>query len=363
VGRGREASTVADGDCHEANTCRLLRVRWPLVFLIACKAHPHKEIVLELDRQSPVCRAGITDAVGIDRALEVLRPRLDEMGAGVALERRDDKLVIELPIDTDAEFVGMMQELALRTATVEMKVVDDDSPYMAEQFKHVASDPDAAAMGIRAESDRGQAGPRERHSCWLRADDRDADVTVDDARAMGCVVRASKIDDGKVSCRVTGRKVIETYLAKLAKQDPTFAIPGDRQVGFELVASRHDRTDKPRYWRTYYLEREAGLTGASIANVSRAFDPDVVFPVVVIDFTSEGAKRFEELTARIIGKQLATILDDKVKSTVVINAPLHGSRASIKMDGSDDDSVTERDELVEILRIGALPCPLRPVAR
>src|SRR5262249_32649431 len=62
----------------------------------------------------------------------------------------------------------------------------------------------------------------------------------------------------------------------------------------------------------------------------------------------------------IVGQKLATILDDKVKSAPIINGAIKGGRASITMGGSDADrQIKERDELVNVLRTGSLPAPLR----
>ena len=69
---------------------------------------------------------------------------------------------------------------------------------------------------------------------------------------------------------------------------------------------------------------------------------------------------FGDLTGEIVGKKLATILDDKVKSAPIINGAIRGGRASITMGGSDPvRQEQERNELVNVLKTGSLPAPLK----
>ncbi|NJM91061.1 MAG: hypothetical protein HC863_02010 [Myxococcales bacterium] len=69
---------------------------------------------------------------------------------------------------------------------------------------------------------------------------------------------------------------------------------------------------------------------------------------------------FGDLTAQVVGKKVATILDDRVKSAPIINGAIRGGRASITMGGSDPQR-QERDanDLVGVLKTGSLPAPLK----
>jgi preprotein translocase subunit SecD len=81
---------------------------------------------------------------------------------------------------------------------------------------------------------------------------------------------------------------------------------------------------------------------------------------VLLDFNRYGSRVFGDLTSQIVGKKLATILDDKIKSAPYINGPIRGGRASITMGGSDvQHQEHEREELVNVLKTGSLPAPLR----
>ena len=131
-------------------------------------------------------------------------------------------------------------------------------------------------------------------------------------------------------------------------------MPDDRQIGFERAGTS---------WRTYYLERAAQLTGSDVANAAGSYDPNTNQPIVLLDFNRAGTERLADLTARNVGRKLATVLDDQVRSAPIINGTISGGRVAITMGGSElKEQEKERDELVNVLRTGSLPAPLREVS-
>ena len=79
-------------------------------------------------------------------------------------------------------------------------------------------------------------------------------------------------------------------------------------------------------------------------------------PGVMLEFDRDGAHTFGELTTRITGKKLATILDGTVRSAPIIMGPIRGGRASISLGAGTDVHVAK--ELALVLEVGALPAPL-----
>ena len=77
-------------------------------------------------------------------------------------------------------------------------------------------------------------------------------------------------------------------------------------------------------------------------------------PYVALEFNARGAKQFDELTGRNVGKRLAIILDNTVYSAPVIRERISGGRASIT--GNFD--IKEARDLAIVLRAGALPAPV-----
>ena len=81
-------------------------------------------------------------------------------------------------------------------------------------------------------------------------------------------------------------------------------------------------------------------------------------PVVSIEFTSEGAKKFYNVTSRNIGKPLAILLDGEPISAPNIQEAIGGGKAQI----SGNFSITEMKDLVIKLKAGALPVPIEIVS-
>lgn len=105
---------------------------------------------------------------------------------------------------------------------------------------------------------------------------------------------------------------------------------------------------------TYTLERKILMTGEVIADARVRPSTQLEGPYVELVLNSRGAKLFEELTATNVNRQLAIVLDGKVKSAPVIRERIGGGRASIT--GNFD--LREARDLAIVLRAGALPAPV-----
>ncbi|HWU89470.1 MAG TPA: protein translocase subunit SecD [Kofleriaceae bacterium] len=310
-------------------------------------------------------KSALANAVG------TIRERIDEKGvAEPSVVQKDDQIVVELP-GLDDEIKAQTRDVIARSAKLEFKVVDNNSPYMSKLYAHVGAqgkenkptDPRAITDGIQAEIDtwRPDDGGGAQQDYYLKAEDRTKKLPLDEARRLNCVKKTDKVklEDGEVSCTIKGRDILQRYLDDLAKSNPEFKVPDDRQIGYELVEPRDAQQQHP-YWRTYYLDRAIKLTGTSISNAQGSYDPNTNRPVVLLDFNRYGSRVFGDLTAQIVGKKLATILDETVKSAPTINGAIRGGRAMITMGGGDPHrQEIERDELVNVLRTGSLPAPLR----
>jgi preprotein translocase subunit SecD len=305
-------------------------------------------------------------------AIVTIRERIDEKGiAEPTVVEKGDEILVELP-GLNKETIQETRGIIARTAKLEFKVVDDGSEFMRKVFAKVGSEgkegnpTDLAAIKdeIRAEIDqwRPEDGGGMHTDYYLTAYDRRELVPVEVAKEIDCPERNDRklVKDGKVECKVPGKYVIERYLANLAKADPSFKLPDDRQIGYELNEAAPDAKDDRSYWRSYYLDREVKLTGSAISDAMGSYDPNTNRPIVLLDFNRYGSRVFGDLTAEIVGKKLATILDDKVKSAPIINGAIRGGRASITMGGSEPTrQEQERDELVNVLKTGSLPAPLK----
>jgi preprotein translocase subunit SecD len=308
----------------------------------------------------------------LTNAVSTIRERIDVMGVSEpTVVEKGDQIIVELP-GLDDEVKAQTRDVIARSAKLEFKVVDNGSEYMRKLYAHVGAkgkentptDPRAILDGIQAEVDTWtpDSGGGRQQDWYLKAYDRKEHLTPEAARKIGCVAKHEKLKvdaDGKVECNIKGRDVIQRFIEDLAKEKPEFKVPDTHQIGYELVEPRDTEETRP-YWRSYYLDRAIRLTGTSISNAGGSYDPNTNRPIVLLDFNRYGSRVFGDLTAQIVGKKLATILDDAVKSAPIINGAIRGGRASITMGGGDPQrQEIERNELVNVLKTGSLPAPLK----
>ena len=99
------------------------------------------------------------------------------------------------------------------------------------------------------------------------------------------------------------------------------------------------------------------LTGADLKSATTVFDQNTGNPSVSIEFLEDGSKKFEEITARNIGKPLAIILDGEIVSAPQVNEKIIGGVAQI----SGGFTLEEANKLEVQLNAGALPVPVKLV--
>jgi preprotein translocase subunit SecD len=310
----------------------------------------------------------------LHNAVNTIRERIDEKGiAEPSVIERGDQVIVELPNLAD-DVLQRIRDIIARTAKLEFKVVDNNAPFMSKVFAKVTGDPArnippdplAAELGIQATPDGWIPDTGTKQSdYYLFASDRDEAVSIEEAKEIeGCWSREAEIaagDSGKIRCHVTGSRLMDRYFAAIAKDDPSYKIPDDRQIAYEYIDQVQDsETHEKPYWRSYYLDRAVRLSGSAVSEAVTSYDPQTNHPVVLVDFNRYGGRVFGDLTAANVGKKVATILDGKVKSAPIINGPIRGGRCSITMGGSNV-TVQEKEavDLVSVLKTGSLPAPLR----
>ncbi|WP_299430075.1 protein translocase subunit SecD [uncultured Meiothermus sp.] len=95
------------------------------------------------------------------------------------------------------------------------------------------------------------------------------------------------------------------------------------------------------------------LTGTDLRTANASFD-QFGRPQVDMEFTAEGAQKFEEATRANVNRQLAVVLDDKVFTAPNIRQAIGGGRAVIE----GLASVQESSDIALVLRSGSLPVEL-----
>ena len=312
----------------------------------------------------------------LSQAVKTITDRIDARGvAEPTVIEKDDQILVELP-GLDAENIQRIRELIARTAKLEFKVVVDDTDndtFMQRIYSRVVGgqqggetvDAVAKELGITAHPDSWnleRKADKVFNDWYLTAYDREESLDIPAARKQGCYRKDLPVKDGKVRCKVTGRTLIERYLAAIAAEDPTLKVPDNRQIGFEKVTPdpSAERADKREFWRTYYLDRTVHLTGSSVSEAQVSYDPNTLRPEVVVHFDRHGGREWGTLTGANVGKKIAIILDEEVKSAPIIQGAITQGATTITMGGADPHrQEAEAQDLVNVLKTGSLPAPLK----
>ncbi len=134
------------------------------------------------------------------------------------------------------------------------------------------------------------------------------------------------------------------------KEEAEKAIKPEMKDDVVVLKTNPRRMGKLNY---YILKAASVVTGKDLKNARRSQD-SYGAPAVGFSFNSQGARKFERFTSANIGKRLSIVLDNKIESVATI-------QAAISYDGiiTGRFTVEEVDDLVLILRSGALPAPLK----
>jgi preprotein translocase subunit SecD len=100
--------------------------------------------------------------------------------------------------------------------------------------------------------------------------------------------------------------------------------------------------------------KKTDLTGSDLQQTAVTFDKSTGKPQVQLTFTSDGSKKFADITKRNVGKIVAIALDNMVVEAPRVNEPIYGGNAVIT-----GQFTTEQAKTLQIqLNAGALPVSL-----
>ena len=161
-----------------------------------------------------------------------------------------------------------------------------------------------------------------------------------------------KVDDDAVNRSV---KIIERRVNELGLTEPVIQRQGKDRIIVELPGVKDPEKAIAMLGRTAMLQfkdinGKVVLTGKDLKD-ARAQVSQGNQAVVGLEFSDEGGKKFADLTARNIGKQIAIVLDGEVLTAPVVQEAITGGRAQI----SGSRNVEEAEHLAILLRSGSLP--------
>lgn len=131
-------------------------------------------------------------------------------------------------------------------------------------------------------------------------------------------------------------------------------IPDDCMVLGVYHKDAYGLDERDDYEPFLVVKKEAGLDGKHLTSVNTTADTTMNTPLVVFNLDNEGGKIFSDLTTKNVGKRLAIVSDNKIKSAPNIKEPITGGNGTIS-----GFSAVEAENLKTVLRTAWLTVPLQ----
>ncbi|MAF26274.1 MAG: protein translocase subunit SecD [Gemmatimonadota bacterium] len=311
-------------------------------------------LVLEID-DSKVEEGSASDLM--DRALEVIRNRIDEFGVSepVVQKAGEKRIIVELAGVDDFERAesiirkaAVLEFRMVRSGAETRRVLED----LDRELARLAPSP-ADTSGAEGEGAAPDAGGLSRIGALLSAD-----PLAESGSPLSSRVLYSSIS-GKVAVNevasVTESEVsrVTEYLEGLAERGH---IPSD--VEFLWNAEPYLDGTGTEFRRFYMLDSRPELTGEVLKDARAQPDQNSSVPggfLVNFDLNRMGKRLFSRTTGENVGRLMAIVLDNKVKSAPEIQDKIRGGTASITGSFTPEEAA----DLAIVLRAGALPVPIR----
>lgn len=235
----------------------------------------------------------------IKQSIEVIRNRIDEFGVSEPLinAQGEDRILVQLPGIEDSK---RAKELIQKTARLDLAVVNEE--FLPEKLLPLIE----------------QAEKKGNYS----------------------------LEESDISYR--------EYVKKLNK-DLKDKLPENSRLVFEKA---FNVTNIKAGKIPYLVDMNQSIQGGLLEDASVAFDPDSNQPMVSFRFQPEGRKLFSNLTAKVIGKRLAVILDNVIKSAPTVQSRIPDEGSISLGTGNYQELLEEAQMIATTLRAGALPAEL-----
>ncbi|MDQ8160890.1 MAG: protein translocase subunit SecD [Gemmatimonadota bacterium] len=316
-------------------------------------------LTLEVDESKQVV-ANKSEA--LDRALKVVRQRIDEFGVAepVVQKAGDERIIVELPGIDDAE---RAQDVVQKSAFLEFQITDKTQALekVLPRFDEIAKN---AGLGVAVAAAGGDTAAKAGVTSLLT---QKSDSAADTAKAAGitgadsAAQKPAAVAGGLFSTNVQPGQIpgqyivpeaaygaIERALALPAMQG---AMPPGKVIrwGVDSLVS-----GTQRFFALYVLDSRPIITGEVLTDARPSTDP-VEGNVVQFTLNNEGARRFKVETGKHVKDNMAIVLDQRVVTAPVLNSAI-GRNGQITLGGG---TLQAAQDLALVLRAGALPVPLK----
>jgi len=103
---------------------------------------------------------------------------------------------------------------------------------------------------------------------------------------------------------------------------------------------------------------QVALNGIYVSNAKVITDEHTSEPMVAFEFNQEGARLFDQVTGRLVGKPLGIFVDGNYASSPRVNERISGGKGVI-----EGITISEAQDLAILLDTGAIPCTIKLISR
>lgn len=299
----------------------------------------------------------------IDRALKVVRTRIDQFGVSepVVQKAGADRIIVELPgIDDPRRATDVVQKSAFLEfqITDKTQALDKALPRLDALLKGrtVATATKPGAVRDTSTTPAGLQSLFKADTSKVKNDSTKRDSTRTDTAAalggQGVFSRLLQPGGGMPGEYFVAQSNVDLVTSYLDLPDVQAALP----PGKVLRWSADTLSIGGKIFRgLYVLDAKPIITGEYLTDAKPNTTP-IEGNVVEFQMNNEGARRFRNETSRHIKDYMAIVLDQRVVGRPPIIESAIGARGQITMGGKD---LQAAQDLALVLRAGSLPVPLK----
>lgn len=320
-------------------------------------------LTLEID-ESKQTVANKSEA--LDRALKVVRQRIDEFGVSepVVQKAGDERIIVELPGIDDAE---RAQDVVQKSAFLEFQITDKTQALekVMARFDEIAKTAGLSVTSAAATPGDSSMPATATSLLTQKSAATDSTKPASTDSAAGDSAKTAPVAPtamgGLFSTNVQPGQIPGQYIIPetafpaieraLALPELQAALPPGKVIrwGVDSLVS-----GAQRFRALYVLDARPIITGEVLTDARPSTDP-VDGNVVQFTLNNEGARRFKSETGKHVKDNMAIVLDQRVITAPVLQSAI-GRNGQITLGGG---TLQAAQDLALVLRAGALPVPLK----